>query len=81
MSPYPAKSLSYCATTRLFLTLALVLLPALGAAQSANDGFNPNANGVAQTLAVQMDRKLIFTGDFTMIDGMARFRLAVLSLH
>ena len=40
------------------LMLSLVLLPAIGVAQNADDGYDPNANNVVKTLAVQPDGKL-----------------------
>jgi uncharacterized delta-60 repeat protein len=41
------------------------LIPAHG--QSALDGFDPNANGVVRTFAVQADGKILIGGEFTTI--------------
>jgi len=49
-------------------------------AVSADDGFNPNANGgVWSTIAVQSDGKILVGGIFTSIGGAARNRIARLT--
>ncbi len=40
--------------------------------QSANDGFNPGANGTITALAVQADGKMVVGGFFTTLGGQAR---------
>ena len=36
-------------------------------AQSALDGFDPNANGIVQTVVVQSDGKILLGGNFTTV--------------
>lgn len=36
-------------------------------AQSANDGFDPNANGTVRVVVVQPDGKTLIAGDFTTV--------------
>jgi len=57
-----------CAGMRL---LAVLLAPP-APAQNANDGFDPNANGVVYALAVQVDGKLVVGGSLTPIAGQSR---------
>ncbi|PTN33783.1 delta-60 repeat domain-containing protein [Desulfonatronum sp. SC1] len=45
-------------------------------AQSALDGFHPNADGTVRALAVQSDGKILVGGDFTTIAGTGRNRIA-----
>ncbi len=45
-------------------------------AQSALDGFDPNANGAVRAVVVQPDGKILFGGDFTTIGGFTRNRIA-----
>lgn len=55
-------------TRSLFFTVVLLagrLNPAR--AQSALDGFDPNANGVVRAAVVQPDGKILIGGDFTMV--------------
>jgi hypothetical protein len=47
--------------------------------QNANDGFDPNANGIIWAMAVQADGKIIIGGDFTAVGGVARNYLARLN--
>ena len=56
------------ALTRLAV-LPLLLLAAEGRAQSALDGFNPGANNIVETLAVQGDGKILVGGWFTTLGG------------
>ncbi len=49
------------------------------AAQSALDGFNPNANGTIRTFAIQADGKILIGGEFTTVSGVARNRIARLN--
>ena len=46
-------------------------------AQSALDGFDPNANNFVRAIAVQPDGKILIGGDFSTIGGVARNRIAV----
>jgi uncharacterized delta-60 repeat protein len=48
-------------------------------AQSALDGFNPNANDSVRALFVQEDGKILVGGDFTQIGGSAQNRIARLN--
>ena len=50
-------------------TVALVLLAAAISlrAQSADDGFDPNANGTVRVVVVQPDGKILIGGDFTSV--------------
>src|SRR5947207_4012778 len=43
---------------------------------SAQDGFNPNANGTIRAMVSQPDGKMIIGGDFTTVGGIARNRIA-----
>ena len=46
---------------------------------SLDTGFNPNANAVVQSLAIQADGKVLMGGDFTSVAGTARNRIARLN--
>ena len=48
-------------------------------AQSALDGFDPNANGWVCAVVVQPDGKILIGGDFTTVLGVARNRIARLN--
>ena len=48
-------------------------------AQSANDGFDPNANNNVYSIAVQSDGKILIGADFTQVGGQARNRIARLT--
>ena len=48
-------------------------------AQSALDGFNPNANSTVRAVAVQPDGKILISGEFTTVMGVARNRIARLN--
>jgi uncharacterized delta-60 repeat protein len=61
------------------LLLALLCLPRVSGAQSANDGFAPDANNPVLALAVQPDGKVLVGGQFTTIAGQTRNRLARLN--
>src|SRR4051812_6869145 len=50
------------------LVLAVLATSAVARAQSA-DGFNPGANAIVNTLAVQPDGKILAGGAFTMLGG------------
>ena len=62
------------------LLFSVVIMLASGAAsvrgQSALDGFDPNANGMVQIVVVQPDGKILIGGDFTILQGIARNRIA-----
>jgi uncharacterized delta-60 repeat protein len=51
----------------LFSFLTVLALPEISYSQSANDGFNPNANGIVWSIAVQADGKILIAGEFTTI--------------
>src|SRR5438132_8800207 len=64
----------------LFLSLALILCFAVAArAQSALDGFDPNANGTVNVVVVQPDGKILIGGAFTTVLGVARNNIARLN--
>ncbi len=48
-------------------------------AQSALDGFDPNANNPVRVVVVQPDGKILIGGDFTMVQGVTRNRIARLN--
>ncbi len=58
----------------LFLTFSQTIK-----AQSALDGFDPNANGTVRAVVVQPDGKILIGGDFTTVLGVARNRIARLN--
>ena len=54
----------------LFLLFSIAVLLGSGAAvraQSALDGFDPNANGAIRVVVVQPDGKILIGGDFTTV--------------
>ncbi len=54
----------------LFLFLAVIVCCAVTArAQSALDGFDPNANGAIRVVVVQADGKVLIGGDFTTLSS------------
>ncbi|MFP5443182.1 MAG: delta-60 repeat domain-containing protein, partial [Betaproteobacteria bacterium] len=65
------------------ILLALVLLllwaPQPAAAQSALDGFDPNANDVVLSVVVQTDGKVLLGGGFTLLGSQTRNRIARLN--
>ncbi len=67
------------------VTFALLVLgPRLIQAQSALDGFDPNANGAIHVVLVQPDGKILFGGDFTTIapnGGATTTRNRIARLH
>ena len=60
----------------LFCLLLLALGAGTAAAQSARDGFSPNADDTVRVVTVQPDGKLLVGGDFTHIGLPARNHLA-----
>jgi uncharacterized delta-60 repeat protein len=48
-------------------------------AQSALDGFDPSANGPVWAVVVQSDGKILIGGDFTIVQGVSRNRIARLN--
>ena len=65
------------------LLLSVAVLLAGGAeavrGQSALDGFDPNANSIVQVVVVQPDGKILIGGDFTIVKGISRNRIARLN--
>src|SRR3989442_7282205 len=62
------------------LILVLAFIPARPAfGQSANDGFDPDANNTVYAIAVQPDGKIIIGGQFNIVGGAPRSRLARLN--
>lgn len=47
--------------------------------QSALDGFDPNANDTIRAFAVQPDGKILIVGEFTVVKGVTRNRIARLN--
>ncbi|MBK8466695.1 MAG: hypothetical protein IPL32_12775 [Chloracidobacterium sp.] len=66
----------YVVTVTIFLMFNIALAVR---AQSALDGFDPNANGIVQIVVVQPDGKILIGGDFTMVKGISRNRIARLN--
>ena len=46
-----------------------------------DSGFNPGANGLVQTSTLQADGKIVIGGDFTIVDGVGRNRIARLNAN
>lgn len=59
-----------------FFSLMVLVLARNSYSQSAIDGFDPNANGVVWSIALQSDGKILVGGKFTSIGGQARNRIA-----
>jgi uncharacterized delta-60 repeat protein len=53
--------------------------PSTVQAASADDGFNPGADGLVRVFAVQADGKILVGGDFSVLGGQPRSRLARLN--
>jgi uncharacterized delta-60 repeat protein len=53
----------------LIAVVTTAAVPTLAHAQSANDAFNPGANGEVNAMALQADGRLIVGGAFTMLGG------------
>ncbi len=60
---------------KLFFGFVLALLPQVAVAQSANDGYDPNANDFVQVLIVAANGQPLVGGSFTSIDGQMRNRI------
>jgi hypothetical protein len=58
----------------------LAMRPEVARAQSANDGFDPNASGSVLAMAVQTDGKILVGGDFGQLGGQARIRIGRLNV-
>ncbi len=63
----------------LLLLLTIALQPGAVHAQSADDGFNPDANSTVYALAQQADGKIVVGGQFTTMGGVTRNRIARLN--
>ncbi len=63
------RKTTYKASFRLFFLFVLLLLASapIVRAQSALDGFDPNANGTVQIVVHQPDGKILIGGDFTTL--------------
>lgn len=61
-----ARARQALAAFLLLVGLSLVL-PSRARAQSALDGFDPNANGIVRAVVVQADGKILIGGDFTSV--------------
>ncbi|MEG0923252.1 MAG: delta-60 repeat domain-containing protein, partial [Comamonas sp.] len=71
------RLMRYVLASMVFVLSPLWLVPAH--AQSAIDGFNPDANGTVNSVAVQPDGKVLVGGAFTQVGGQTRNRLARLN--
>jgi hypothetical protein len=63
----------------LVLSLMVVVLPGKAYSVSALDGFDPDADGRVQCIAVQSDGKILVGGGFTGIGEVTRNRIARLN--
>ena len=80
---YPSNPASFRnrATPILFSIAALLVADTAALrGQSALDGFDPNANGGTSVVVVQPDGKILISGSFTMVQGVARNRMARLNV-
>jgi hypothetical protein len=59
--------------------LITVLYSSLAFAVTVNDGYDPNANGVINSIAVQVDGKAVIGGAFTTVGGVTRNSVARLN--
>ncbi len=62
-----------------FLFLIGLTLPGNSHSQSADDGFNPNANDYSFSIALQPDGKILVGGPFSSIGGQTRNYIARLN--
>src|SRR5204863_8447460 len=76
----PANTVTKKSTLLLF-SFAVLYASGLAVlhAQSALDGFNPNANGVVFVVVVQPDGKILIGGEFTTVAGGTRNNIARLN--
>ncbi|MCE5228192.1 hypothetical protein LLG95_01165 [bacterium] len=68
---------------RCLAVFALVLgvaNPASAAVASANDGFDPNANGTVHAIAIQSDHKIVIGGEFTKVGGVSFSHVARINI-
>lgn len=63
----------------IFPGFVMTLCPHIGAAQNADDSYDPNANGNVRVLAVQANGKMLVGGSFSSIGGQARDRIGGLN--
>jgi uncharacterized delta-60 repeat protein len=63
----------------LSLILTVLVLPGMVHAVSAFDGFDPNADGPVNSIALQPDGKILVGGDFSTIGGTERIGIARLN--
>ncbi len=79
----PSTAFTSYRVSALAIALTFFILSSLSAgkvaAQSALDEFNPDANNTVRAVAVQPDGKILIGGDFTMVRGVARNRIARLN--
>ena len=73
------RTKTYSALLRLAVTALLLAGAAAVRGQSALDGFDPNANGTIRVVVVQPNGKILLGGDFTMVQGVTRNRIARLN--
>ncbi len=71
----PSRTVNRIALFAALFGLFLALGQA-AAAQSALDGFDPNADGAVEVVVVQTDGKILIGGSFTTVMGLARSRIA-----
>lgn len=63
----------------LIIGLFFLIFNQSATAQSALDGFNPNANATIRAFVVQADGKILIGGEFTVVQGVTRNRIARLN--
>src|SRR6476620_11745176 len=65
---FNSSSLRRCYFSALFISFVFfICLAGAAEAQSALDGFDPNANGLVKVIVVQPDGKILLGGDFTTL--------------
>ncbi|WP_158269789.1 delta-60 repeat domain-containing protein [Desulfonatronum sp. SC1] len=73
------RTACFTATMCCLFVFAAIFLTVSAHAQSAEDGFNPNANWQIHSFAVQPDGKILVGGNFSEIAGHSRNKIARLN--
>jgi len=71
---------SFLSILLMVMATAFAWRPMGAFAASVVDGFNPNANDLVHSIAVQTDGKILVGGNFTSIGGQTRNHIARLNL-
>lgn len=74
------KTIKYFRTFFLIFTGIFLISVQSANAQSALDGFDPNADGQVNAVVVQPDGKILIGGAFTTVQGVTRNRVARLNI-